>query len=205
MYDLFFGQSTALFSIPAIVGTVFFALRMGLLLIGGDDAMDGGDAGDLGDMGDLDVDVSPESEPMDDGGTDHAFKVISIQSIGAFLMGAGWAGLGAYRGSGLDMTWSIGIAVLGGIAMVWLFLWLMKMVYDLQSSGNVSIRQAIGLDAEVYARVPGDRSGAGQVRVVIDDRMRMYSAITDGDTLDRGTQVRITKLNADNTVTVARV
>ena len=31
MYDLFFGQYTALFTIPAIVGTVFFLLRMGLL------------------------------------------------------------------------------------------------------------------------------------------------------------------------------
>ncbi len=204
MYDLFFGQYTALFSIPAIVGTVFFLLRMGMLLLGGDDALDGGDAGDMGDMGDLDVDVSPEAEPLDDGGTDHAFKIISIQSIGAFLMGAGWAGLGAYRGSGMSLEASLAIAVLGGVVMIWLFLWLMKGVYDLQSSGNVSIRQTIGLEAEVYVRVPGQRAGSGRVRVVMDDRMRMYTAVTDGDTLERGTKIRINTLNADNTVTVAR-
>ncbi len=203
MYDLFFGQYTAMFTIPAIVGSVFFLLRMGMLLMGGDDAFDA-DTGDLGDMGDLDVDASPEGEPLDDGGTDHAFKIISVQSIGAFLMGAGWAGLGAYRGSGMSLEASIGIALLGGVVMIWLFLWLMKAVYDLQSSGNVSIRQAIGLEAEVYVRVPGQRSGSGRVRVVMDDRMRMYTAVTDGDTLERGTKIRINTLNADNTVTVAK-
>lgn len=193
MYDIFFGQNAGIFTVPAIIGTFFFVLRMSLMLVGGDD---GGDFGVDADPGALDAADATDS--------DHAFQVVSTQTIAAFMMGAGWAGFGAYRGSGLDLGWSLAVAAGGGISMAWLVIWMMRVVFALRDSGNVSIQQAIGRDAEVYVRVPGARAGPGRVRVVIDDRMRMYTAVTDGEELERGSTVQVTRINPDNTVTVAR-
>jgi hypothetical protein len=158
-----------------------------------------GDVGDMGEIGD--------GEPIDHGGTtpDAAFRLISFQTIAAFLMGAGWGGLGAYRGSNLEIGWSMLIAFACGTAMLYIFAWLMKVVYDLQTSGNISPRQVVGHDAQVDVEIPSSHMGQGTIKIVVNDRMRRYRAITEGQTLQRGDTVRITKLNPDNTMTVTRV
>ena len=208
MMDQWFGDQAVFFSIPALFGTLIFVLRMGMLLSGADDGGDL-DAGGM-DLGDADVGadgLDANSEPYDHGGTnpDSSFQLISFQTIAAFLMGAGWGGLGAYRGSALDFGWSMAVAVVCGIAMLYLFAWLMKAVYDLQTSGNISPRMVIGREATVDVEVPSARGGQGTVKIVIDERMRRYRALTEGATIPRGSSVKIEKFNADNTVVVTRV
>ena len=39
---------------------------------------------------------------FDDSGD--AFQILSIQTMAAFMMGFGWGGLGAFRGSGLPVV-----------------------------------------------------------------------------------------------------
>lgn len=208
MLEQWFGDNAVYFSIPALFGTAIFVLRMMMLLAGADDGSDfGGDAGGMdADMGG-DADLSPDGEPLDHGGTnpDAAFRIISFQTIAAFLMGAGWGGLGAYRGSNLEFGWSLLVAFACGTAMLYIFAWLMKVVYDLQTSGNISPRQVVGQEAQVDVEIPSSHMGQGTVKIVVNDRMRRYRAITEGQTLQRGTTVRIMKLNADNTMTVTRV
>jgi len=180
---------------------------MVMLLSGADDGGDlTGDVGGMdGDMGGMDADIG-DGEPLDHGGTnpDAAFRVISFQTIAAFLMGAGWGGLGAYRGSNLEFGWSLLVAAACGTAMLYLFAWLMKVVYDLQTSGNISPRQVVGQEAQVDVEIPSSHMGQGTIKIVVNERMRRYRAITEGQTLQRGDTVRITKLNPDNTMTVTR-
>jgi len=212
MMEQWFGDNAVYFSIPALFGTAIFLLRMVMLLSGADDGGDlsadvGGMDGDMGgDMGG-DADLSPDGEPLDHGGAnpDATFRIISFQTIAAFLMGAGWGGLGAYRGSNLEFGWSLLIAAACGTAMLYLFAWLMKVVYDLQTSGNISPRQVVGQEAQVDVEIPSAHMGQGTVKIVVNDRMRRYRAITEGQTLQRGDTVRITRLNPDNTMTVTRV
>jgi hypothetical protein len=56
----------------------------------------------------------------------------------------------------------------------------------------------------VYNAIPEQGQGRGMVRVVIDNRMRFYHAVSDGVAIPSRTAVRITAVNDDNTVTVAR-
>ncbi len=190
--ELLFGGHAAWFTIPAIVGTGFFILRVVLMLVGGDidDGAGGIDDVDL-DLDDLDADAS-----------DKSFEIVSLQSVVTFAMGFGLGGLGAYRGSGLGVWPSVAIATVIGVGFVWVLAWMLTKVYRLQSSGNVSLRHAVGREAEVYVRVPGERTGSGIVRVVIDERMREYSALTEGGQIERGTRVRVTAATADNTLIV---
>src|ERR1043165_1187826 len=117
-------------------------------------------------------------------------------------MGFGWVALGAYRGTGFHWAPSVVLGIAGGVAMVWLLGLTLKGMHDLQSSGNVDVRNAIGQEADVYLTVPSRGEGRGQVRVTVQDRQRIYNAVTDGEALPTSARVRITRVNDDNTLTV---
>jgi hypothetical protein len=192
MIETLFGGSAAWFGVPAILGTFYFLVRLVLMLAG----MGGG--GDLhaGDGGDVAAGGAH-------GDSTDALKVLSIHSFAAFLMGFGWGGLAAHHG--FDVRWSIALlwGLAAGAAMVWIQGLALKALYDLQSSGTVSIESAVGAEGTVYVRIPAQGAGRGQVRVIVDGRERTYNAITEGDPIERPARVRVVHVNEDNTVTVA--
>ncbi len=190
MMELLFGNNAGWFAVPALVGTFVFVIRIGLLMVG----HHGGDV-----HGDLHLD-SGDAHHGDPG---EAFKALSIQSIAAFLMGFGWFALGAYRGTGLHWVPSVVVGFVGGIAMVWLLGLLLKAMNDLQCSGNIDISRALGQEADVYVTVPARGEGRGQVRITLQQRMRICNAVTDGEAIPTSTRVRITRVNDDNTLTVS--
>jgi hypothetical protein len=198
MYELFFGDNAAWYTIPALIGTAFFTLRMVLLLLGSGHHLgfDTHDVGHAGHMGDAHADA-------DQGDSTHSFEILSIQSVAAFVMGFGWAGLAGLKGT----HWSPGmvslVAVGCGVGMVWLLAMLLRGMAEVHSDGTVLITGAVGREGDVYLTVP-DRARGGQVRVTIDGRQRIYNAVTQGEDLPTGTRVRVLSANDDNTLTVAR-
>lgn len=208
MYDLLFGNDVMLFSIPALVGTIFFVVRIGLSLVTGglidgemDTSLDDGlDALDEGAGVEGTEGFDGEDAAHSDSNT--VFKFLSIQTITAFAMGFGWVGLIGLKTFHLGVLESAFIGLAGGIGFVWFLLWLLRLVYSLQSSGNLTVRDAVGLEGEVYTDIPGENEGSGRVRVVIDDRQRVYRARTRGDRLPTRTRVRVVRASSDNTIEV---
>jgi hypothetical protein len=189
MGDLFFGAAAPWFSVPAFAGTFFFVARMALTLVGGDH-----DAGLDADHGDV--------------GHDHssgAFKFLSIQAISAFAMGFGWGGLGAYRGTALPALLAVPVGLGVGLGMMWLLARLLTWIARMQVSGTIAVGAALDEEGVVYVTVPAARAGRGTVRVVVNDRMRYYPAVTDGDVLATATAVRVVAVNEDNTLTVVPI
>lgn len=189
MQELIFGPGAVWFGVPAVLGTFFFALRLGTMFLGGADADVGADA-DIPDLDTIDGDGDGES-------SNETFKVLSIQSIAAFLMGFGWGGLGAFRGNGWSLTLSAVVGTACGLAMMFLLGRLLVFVYGLQSSGTLAVYHALESEGTVYARVPARGSGIGRVRVVIGDRARYYKAITDGEELPRNARVRVVEVDQE--------
>lgn len=194
MLDLFFSNGAGWFTVLAACGTSVFLLRLVLLFAGHH----------VG--GDVHADVDGGHGVPGDGHTDSssAFKALSLQTIAAFMMGFGWGGLGALKGSGLPWAPTLVIAGVSGVAMVWLLALLLKGIHDLQSSGNVLPTDSIGSEGDVYLTVPGNARGSGQVRVNIGDRQRIYTALTDAEPLPTGTRIKVVGVNSDNTLTVVR-
>jgi len=189
MLELFFDNGAGWFSLPAFVGTFFFAMRLVFMAVGG--------------AGDLDVDTAAGGDGHGDPGD--AFKILSVQVIAAFLMGFGWAGLGAYRGSELSWQWSLAIGAVGGVGMVWLLMILLKFILSLQSSGNVNINDALGVEGTVYISVPGDGK-RGQVRIVVGGRQRIYNAISeDKSPIESRRRIKVVQVGTDSTLTVRAV
>ncbi len=177
MSDLFFGPIAVWFGVPAILGTAFFTLRLLMMLVGGD--------------ADLDGDVEVSGLDGGDGDSTETFKILSIQSIASFLMGFGWGGLGGLKGAGWPLPLAGAFGLVAGLAMVWILARLLRFIYGLQSSGTLPLFHALESEGTVYAGVPGENSGSGEVRLVIRDRERYYKATTDGSALERGTRVRV--------------
>ena len=200
MTELFFGPIAVWFTVPALVGTLFFSLRTALMFVGG---AEGGADADF----DIDVDVDVDVDVDMDADADHsteAFKVLSVQSIAAFMMGFGWGGLGGLRGAGWSVVMSTAAGLAAGVGMVWLLGKLLQAVYRLQSSGNVPIASTIDLEGSVYTAIAGHNEGRGQIRLIVGDRERFYRAVTEGETLPSRERVRVVGVNDDNSVTVAR-
>ena len=198
MIDLFFGGLAAWFTIPAFIGSFFFLVRMALMFVGGDGDVDSDF--DVGAHGDLHAD----GHVGDHTDSSSAFKVLSVQTIAAFLMGFGWGGLGGLRGAGWDITSSTVFGFLTGAGMVWLLGKLLGVVYRFQSSGTMRIDAALGVEGSVYIAIPPHREGRGRVRLVIDNRERFYNAVTDHEFIESHARVRVTEINDDNTITVMR-
>ncbi len=195
-----FQQEALFFTIPAVLGTTVFLIRLGLMTIGG--FADGVDGVDVDIDCDADVDLGADVEGGD---STAAFELLSVQSISAFLMGVGGGGVGGLIG----FDWSYPMSMLTGVAfgagLVWLLGLLMKAMYDLQSSGNVNIRDAVGAQGTVYTNVPAHGDGRGQVRVVVNQQARFYSAVSDGDAIATSSNVRVVRVNDDHTMTVTPV
>ena len=189
MFEHLFGNNAAWFGIPAVLGTFFFALRLVLMTVGG--------------AADADVDLDADVDFDAHGDPGEAMKLLSVQSIAAFLMGFGWGGLAGLHG--FDLSW--GMSALAGVgtgaAMMWILGLLLKAMHDLQSSGNIDLDAAIGNEAEVYVQIPPD--GRGQVRLVVDNRQRIYNAVSEAGALPRHARVRVIRVNDDRTLTVAPV
>jgi hypothetical protein len=184
--ELLFGSDALWFSVPALAGTIFFVGRVLLMLFGGGVELHH-------DAGGFDLDHGDSSD---------AFKVLSLQSIAAFLMGFGWAGLFVVRGLGWSPLLGVPAGIAVGAGMMWLLGRLFRLVGRLQSSGTVDISAALDEEGTVYVTIPGRRHGRGTIRVVVGERQQYYTAVTDGEAIPTGARVRVLEVNDDHTLTV---
>lgn len=188
--DALFGDAAVWFSVPALFGTAYLVIQ--LLM------------GQLG--GELDLDMDGEMDiSTEDGG--HDFRVLSLQSIAAFSMGAGWMGLAAYRALDLGPGASALIAAVSGVAVASLMINLLRFMLRLQSSGNIELGRALGATGTVYIEIPPKDKGKGRVTVVLSNRQRELSAVQVGDEpIPSRTRIAVVGIDtATNTVTVEAV
>lgn len=186
MWDQLFSGQAVYFTVPALIGTGLFGLQV-LLMLAGFDA-DGG-------LTDVPSDGHHST-------TDAAFKILSIQSILAFMMGFGWAGLTVLSATKWSTPLVVLTAVAGGVGMMYLIGAVMASMMKLQASGNVDIKTTVGVEGTVYVTIPGENKGQGQVTVVVDERQRTYTAVTAGAELPRHARVKVVGVHGQNTLNV---
>jgi len=192
MLDSLFSGGGIWFSIPAIIGTLYFFVQIFMGGIGGDAGLDV----DLDFDGDIGAGDAPGVE----------FGVLSAQTLSAFFMGSGWMGFAALRLLDVGMSGAVGIAIISGVFFGWLIMRVMRSMLKLQNSGNVSIADTVGLSGDVYIQIPPEGEGTGRVTVVLGTRQREFSAVQDGsEPIPSHTSVKVTDANTTtNTLTVER-
>jgi membrane protein implicated in regulation of membrane protease activity len=151
----------------------------------------------IGGAGDHDFEVSEA-----DGGSGHAWGLLSIRGMFGYMLGLGWGGIIALRyGLGVIPATLLG-SVLGVLIALGLAL-LMRAVYSLRSDGTVQLENAIGQTGTVYQRIPAERDGFGKVQIIVQGRLQTLEAVTDSPTdLKAPKQVRVVAVVSGNLLLV---
>jgi hypothetical protein len=192
MLDSLFSGGGIWFSIPAIIGSLYFFVQIFMGGIGGDAGLDV----DLDFDGDIGAGDAPGIE----------FGVLSAQTLSAFFMGSGWMGFAALRLLDVGMAGAVGIAIISGVFFGWMIMKVMRSMMKLQNSGNVSITDTIGMSGDVYVQIPPEGEGTGRVTVVLGTRQREFNAVQSGhEPIPSHTSVKVADANTTtNTLTVER-
>jgi hypothetical protein len=181
---LSYGMDVVVYLIMALVGTIFFVLRLVFALFFG------GDAGDLdGDMADV-------------GHADSAFSMFSLLSILAFFMGAGWMGLTCRVDWDLSSMVSAMAAAGFGIVLMAMASGLMAFARTLNQVVEYDHNTAIGKTASVYMTIPERGQGRGQIKVTVSGRLKMMDAISSGPRIPEFQSVKVLSVGDDGTFVV---
>lgn len=181
----------ALYKYCAIVGGVLVGLQLALQLLGfGSDADIDADHGDL------------HGEAGTEGHGNLFFGILSFKALSAFAGVFGLVGLIFW--DSLGQAARIGTAAGAGLASMFVVAWTMRGLARLSASGTVNVRNAVGATGTVYLRVPARGAGRGKVTVEIQGRSMEFPAVTDGETLETGTQVTVEAVEGDDLLKVVR-
>lgn len=148
-FEFFFASDmlAKMFWSCAIAGTMFFVLRV-ILMFSGGELNDGADAAEFSDASDI------------------AFEMFSVNSITAFIMMFGWAGLTAYVQYQLNPLKSIFIAFASGVFAFLITAYLFKLAMSLVSRGSeFRLESLVGMNVKVYQQIPANGEGKIQVSV----------------------------------------
>ncbi len=201
-----------LFLTAAVIGGTVMVCQFLMTMLGlGDDG--GVDVGDFEVAGDIDLNIDGDHHtPMhhaadadiDRPGSSWLFQVLSFRTVVASLtffgLGGAWS-----SSSGHAPAVSLVVALASGGAAMFGMYHLMRAIYDLQSSGNIDIRNAIGLPAKIYIPVPPAGEGKGKVQISLQGRTMEYEAVTDAtEKLSTGENVIVEDIISSDVVKVMR-
>ena len=90
----------------------------------------------------------------------------------------GWVGV-VLSDQDLPVLLNLFLSLLSGLVAMFVVGYLFYSINKLQSSGNISLSNAIGLSGEVYIPIPAARKGVGKVQLLLQERFIEVEAITD--------------------------
>ncbi len=130
---------------------------------------------------DLDVDLD-----FDISGDD-----VTLSAVLTFLGLGSWSGVLLKDNTALGEAGILLAATVSGIVGFTAMVLFINRLRKLETSGNIEIANAIGTTAEVYLGIPAARSGEGQVQLLVQDRLVIYDALTDGKAIETGQKVLV--------------
>lgn len=205
-----------IFACCAIPATVILIIQTLLLMFGfGAHAADNGEidhdfdhdfdhGGDHGFSHDSSHDIDSADHDINHDGAHHAsgVRLISLRGFVAFFAVGGWLGV-ALLESGVSAVLSVIIAFAGGSLALLFVGFVLKLLYDMQESGNIDPRNAVAKTGSVYIRIPANRTGTGKINITVQGAYKEMDAVTDCDEdIQSGKMVQVVSITADNTLVV---
>ena len=159
----------------------------------------------LGGEGGIDTDFDGDLDIEGPDGSfdaDPSMNLLTFRNFVNFCLGFGWTAV-LMRDRITSNVLLILVAVIVGIGLVAAVMWLFKWLTGMQQSGNIDIhKSAVGCEGKVYLVIPAERSAEGKVQITINNAVREYDAVTDGDAIKTGTPIRVVEVLNDYTLLV---
>ncbi len=164
----------------------------------------GADSGDS----DFDIDTgdgadTPDSVPIDgDAAHGTGQGLLTFRNFVNFFLGFGWTAI-LLKDSVSSTPLLLFISIVVGIVLVALVLLLFKWLSGMQQAGNINVfKSAVGCEGKVYLTIPAERAGCGKVQITINNSVREYEALTDGEALKTGVRIRVVEVISADTLLV---
>lgn len=152
----------------------------------------------LGDH-DADFDLDTSDGSFD---ADPSMNLLTFRNLVNFCMGFGWTAVLMHEKIQSNALLII-VSVIVGILLVTVVMWIFKWLSGMQQTGNIDVhKSAVGCEGKVYLTIPGERKGEGKVQITINNAVREYDAVTDGETIPTGKAIKVTEVINDYTLLV---
>ena len=202
----------------AVPATLILIIQLILMLIGMGDSgaginpsdTSGLDLPDVLDGADVpgfpDTDMSDLSNHDISSHTDIAdFRLLSMQSIIAFLCIFGWSGIAALS-CGMPAWGAIALGAVLGFGAMCLVAKIIQLSSKLTQNGNFNVNNLLGESGTVYIPIPPKGQGAGKINISCGERFLEFDAVCEGDkTLATGSAVRVVDIIAGSTLVVEKL
>lgn len=175
------------FWVILMVASAFFIIQAVLAFIGMDADVD------------MNVDFT-DGDTMSAGG---AMSLFSLRSLVNFFFGFGLAGV-TFIGT-IEPVWLVYVvATIVGLCFAGLCIFLSKKLLKLERNGAMNINECVGLEGNVYLRIPASRSGKGKVQLSINGSIHELDATTEGPELKSGTHIEVISVNGNELIVAAK-
>lgn len=152
----------------------------------------------LGDH-DADFDLDTSDGSFD---ADPSMNLLTFRNLVNFCLGFGWTAVLMHEKIQSNALLII-VSVIVGIILVTVVMWIFKWLSGMQQTGNIDVhKSAVGCEGKVYLTIPGERKGEGKVQITINNAVREYDAVTDGETIPTGKAIKVTEVINDYTLLV---
>ncbi len=173
----------------AIITSLIFVIQMIMTFIGMDSNADF--SGDMGDTSMSELTSMP-------------FQLFTFRNFINFFLGFSWSYI--IVSDKIDSTlWIVVLSTFVGVFIVTGVMLIFYLLSKMTESGNIEIKQTIGLTANVYIPIPGNRDGKGKIQVSVQNSVREYDAITAGESLKTGNIVKIIEVVEGNILLVEKI
>ena len=174
-----------------LTATLIFIIQTVMTFLGAD-----------ADSTDFDMDVDTSLDGSDLSNIDSGANLYTFRNFVNFFLGFGWTAI-ILQPSVKSTALLVIIAVLVGLALVALVMYMFKWLYSMQQSGNINVdKSAVGCQGKCYLRIPAERAGEGKVQITIQGAVREYNAVTDGAEIKTGASVKVVEAVDANTLLV---
>lgn len=163
-----------------LAASLIFVIQSILTFIGADadGVVDGGGVDDL--------------SAVDAAGT--GANLYTFRNLVNFLLGFGWTAI-LLRDSVKSTGMLLAVSVIVGVGLVIVVMYIFKFLSGMQQSGNIDLeKSAAGCQGTAYLTIPGRRSGEGKVQITINNSVREYNAVTDGDDIPTGAPISVVEV-----------
>ena len=202
----------------AVPATLILIIQLILMLIGmgdsgaginpsdtsGLDLPEGLDGVDVPDG--LDTDISDLSNHDISSHADIAdFRLLSMQSVIAFLCIFGWSGIAALS-CGMPAWGAIILGAVLGFGAMFLVAKIIQLSSKLTQNGNFNVNNLLGESGTVYIPIPPKGQGTGKINISCGERFLEFDAVYEGDnTIATGCAVRVVDIIAGSTLVVEKM
>ncbi len=153
---------------------------------------------------DTDMHVHVDDPASFDGHT--GMNLYTFRNFVNFFLGFGWTAI-LLRDDISSTAVLLLVATLVGVGLVAIVMYMFKLLYSMQSSGNIDVYQhAVGCLGRVYLTIPENRRGLGKVQITIKNAVREYEAVTDEDEpLKTGDAIKVVEVLNQSTLLVEKL